>query len=95
MRIWKHELRVNDEVQTISAPAPWEVVHVESQNGGPSVVQVWLKVPDLSGKAEDWPTQLRSFRVVGTGHSWDGEYVGSAIVAGGMLVWHVIEVPSP
>ena len=50
-------------------------------------VEVWTL--DSGG-----PTTPRTFLVVGTGHPWpDGDWthVGTAIIPGGVLVWHLLE----
>lgn len=66
------------------------VVHVASQYGRTDVVQVWTE-EDAQGH------DLAGFYVIGTGHSIpEGtEHVGSVVVAGGHLVWHVYQEVKP
>jgi hypothetical protein len=69
-------------------PLSGDVVHVAARQ--PDSVELWAV-------NSDGPATHRRFRVVGTG--WpipDGvRHVGTAIVPGGILVWHLIETPQP
>lgn len=64
------------------------VVHIESLFGFASQVQVWTLEND------DHPFLSRKVKLFGTGHELPvGSYVlGSAVVARGALVWHVVEL---
>lgn len=72
---------------------PWSgrdrVLLVAEQNPGSGLPLLWVEQEDSQAA----PT--RRFRVVGTGHeaptAW--EHVGSAVCAGGALVWHVYGEP--
>ena len=64
-----------------------EIVHVDSRS--PDVVEFWA--------VDTTPAEptVRKFIVVGTGHPWPdhaGRCHGSAITAGGALVWHFLEM---
>jgi len=60
------------------------VLHVATRHR--DEVEVWfLNDPELE-------PQSREFTVVGTGHAMPaGRHVGTAIVPGGALVWHLLE----
>ncbi len=67
-----------------------KVVHTGVQHNG-AIVQVWT---------EEWQgvePLVRRARVYGTGHTvpLHDEHIGSVIVPGGHLVWHVYGAPSP
>lgn len=81
-RVLRYEVPVDDEVHAIhSGP----VVYVAARD--PRIVEFW---------AIDDNKMWREFTVLGTGHDApdDYEYVGTAITAGGALVWHLMEIPS-
>ena len=67
-------------------PLSGAVLHVDSRSA--DYVELWTL--DTGG-----PTLNRGFIVVGTGHPFPDEWThrGSVIVAGGALVWHLMEVP--
>lgn len=95
-RVWKIDVAVDDQVHTHKLPKLSTVLHTACQHGNalpglPSgIVQVWFEVFD------DEPLEERSFVVHGTGHPIEqGHYVGTGFDAGGALVWHVYEVPTP
>lgn len=82
--VWKFPLQVTDE-QTIEAPADFKALSVHVQNGIPCL---WAQV---TGGAE-----LLTHRVwvAGTGHplrdgAANGRFVGSFLLHGGALVFHV------
>jgi hypothetical protein len=80
--IWKYQLTINDDIQTVHMPAGARVVFVADQDEEPTM---WAEV---DGSA---PTEARRFRIHGTGHPIYGSwYVGTAIC--GRFVWHVYEV---
>lgn len=83
-QVWKFPLLVQDEV-TIEMPKGAELLEVDVQNGQP---QLWALVNPAA------KTALRHFRVAGTGHPITGRvsHVGSFILRGGTLVFHVFEV---
>lgn len=80
--VWKYTLGYG--LNNLAMPAGARVVHVGDQHG---LVTLWAEVDPAADREQ------RLFVFVGTGHDADGgEYVGSAIVGGGALVWHVYEV---
>jgi hypothetical protein len=88
-RVLRYEVSVDDQWHRIEYPGT--VVHVDARN--PRIVEFWT-VDDPY-----WPvTNCREFRVHGTGHpiDHDGDWVGTAVTAGGALVWHLFvrTVPS-
>jgi hypothetical protein len=82
-RILRHSVLVDDQTHFFDLSGA--VVHVDCRE--PDVVEVWAL--DTGG-----PTVRREFTVVGTGHPFpdDWQHVGTALAAGGALVWHVMEV---
>lgn len=91
--IWKFILTLTAQCQTISMPRGGRILHVDQQNGLPTL---WVEVD--SGEAKEG----RRFFVVGTGDKVpdDSVYIGSVCVADagapvipGMtaFVWHVYE----
>jgi hypothetical protein len=86
-RILKWTIPVDDQRHLIGAGP---VVHVDSQSDptfhDPGAVQVWTDENDSEHVA---PT---SARVYATGQPIpeDGEVLGTALVLGGALVWHVV-----
>lgn len=88
MRVLKYSVPVDDRWHVLQVAGP--LLHVACQYG-PESVQVW---------ASDAPSPVRQFRVFGTGQVVDGgpeaerftyHHAGSAITAGGALVWHLFE----
>lgn len=80
MKIWKYGISITHDTN-IPMPAGAELLSVLQEDG---VIWLYAQV-DVSKLCED-----RTFRVVGTGHTFDGCYVGSARI--GPFVWHVLEV---
>lgn len=89
--IYKYRVPVNDETHIVDLPRSAEIVRVASQHNDAGNVFFWAVV-DLSVSG----TQRRYMKVVGTGHIWpDGaQYVGSADISNGTLVWHLLELDS-
>lgn len=84
-RVFKYELPVGDEV-SIDMPRGAEILHVDVQNHRP---YLWARV-DASA-----PPEARHFRFAGTGHTLDdrvGKHVGSFLMEGGHLVFHIFEL---
>lgn len=82
--VWKYPLRVTDH---IDVPMPKDALplFVAVQHGSP---MLWCRVQP------DAPMVVRRFRIAGTGHTLDDtveHYVGSFMLAGGGLVFHVFE----
>lgn len=84
--VWKFPMEFHPGVQQHSMPVGAKILHVEEQAGRPVM---WAQVNPIAD------TEVRSFKLVGTGHadiySNDG-YVGTALTASGAFVWHVYEV---
>ena len=84
--IWKYELAVGD-VQEVKMPSKHEVLTVAMQNGVPCI---WVKVEEGSEPV------LVKIHTYGTGHPimdtiFDGEYIGSYMLQGEALVFHVFQ----
>jgi hypothetical protein len=82
--IWKFELEIADDPQTVEMPQGAEIVHVAAQNG---VLCFWAIVEPSS------PKEPRSFIVHGTGHPIGNvvrTYRGTALMR--PFVWHVFEI---
>lgn len=87
MTVWKYTLLAAD-LQRIEMPAGAQILHVAEQHGE---LCMWALVDP------DEPPVAHRFTVIGTGHiapSRPAAYVGSALMLGGSLVWHVFEVPA-
>lgn len=85
--IWKEKITTSDIVH-IRMPEGAEVVKVDSQGGE---VRIWYLCDPEAGLTD------RYFRLVGTGHPIEYEefeYVGTAILHKGILVFHVLELPA-
>ena len=54
---------------------------------------IWAEVPD-DASTTPGDNVTRRFIVVPTGRHVEGEYLGSCLVGGGMLVWHLFEQPA-
>jgi len=80
--IYRYEIPVDDRWHPLQLSG--EVLHVDCRTM--HAVEVWAR-------HTDGPTVTRSFRVYGTGQPLlDGlAYIGTAIVPGGQLVWHLME----
>lgn len=80
--VYRHGVPVDGRWHTVGLTGP--VVHVGCRQ--PELVELWA----LAGAA---PMRPRTFRVFGTGHPLpdDVAFVGTAIVPGGELVWHLFE----
>jgi hypothetical protein len=84
LAIYRYEVPVDDRWHRIDLTGP--VVHVASRS--PEIVEFWAIHDDAL------PTTAVPFRVYGTGHPIERRealrYVGSALAAGGRLVWHLL-----
>ena len=80
--IWKFQLTIGEPVAAM--PRGAQILTVHEQYGE---VCLWALVDP------DAPTEDRRFHIVGTGHpsAHLKNYIGTAQVAGGALVWHVFE----
>lgn len=87
-KVFKYDIAITD-YQTIEMPQGAELLKVDNQNGR---IELWALVDP---NAE---TEKRKFRLAGTGHKITDEeasklrYVGTCILAGGGLVFHLFEI---
>lgn len=88
--VWKYDLPVMDE-QIVRMPRSAvldgpEFLHVASQFRDSDLVTVWARVDAASVVAQ------RRILIRGTGHPiGDERHLGSVVMAGGRLVWHVFD----
>lgn len=82
--VWKFPLPIADDV-VLEMPVGARVLAVDTQH---ETICLWALVdPDAE-------TQQRGFCVRGTGHPFtgsEGEYLGTAMLRDGVLVFHVFE----
>jgi len=85
--VWKFPLRVSD-VQPVTMPAGARILHVAEQFGD---LCLWALVDP------DAPKETRVIAICGTGHPApdDGRHIGSVMLHGSALVFHVFEAPRP
>lgn len=83
-RVLRYEVPVDDRDHWLDLPGP--IVHVATRR--PDVVELWASTIGTPA--------TRRFRVYGTGHEVPlaAAHVATAIVPGGALVWHLMEMPS-
>lgn len=85
MTIWKWPVTITDDGSfTVDVPEGTRFIHVAQQRG--EGVNVWGVVDP------DKPIRARRLHVYGTGHPIDGvpgEYLGTFMIHGGVLVFHV------
>lgn len=84
MAVWKYPVKFEDRF-SVELPKGAEVLHVDLQRGG---VFMWARVNPTA------LLEIRSFRMAGTGHEIGGDvgrHVGSFMLAGDGLVFHVFE----
>ncbi len=82
-RVLRYEIPVDDQIHELTLPGG--TLHVATRR--PDVVEMWCQD---EGKA-----RLVRLLVVGTGHPWPpgAFHIGTAIIPGGALVWHLLVVP--
>ncbi len=84
--VWKFELPITDRF-SIPMPVGARLLNVETQNEQPCL---WALVDPAAEK------EGRQFRLAGTGHPINNpdelSYVGTCMMRGGGLVWHLFEV---
>ncbi|HEY6114673.1 MAG TPA: hypothetical protein VI172_01830 [Candidatus Dormibacteraeota bacterium] len=94
-RMLRYEVPVDDQWHTFDVPAMTRIQHLVSRR--PEVVEFWAELWEpLDG--EEPLTTPRTFRVYGTGQPYDPrnlDYKGTALAAGGQLVWHLFEQVKP
>lgn len=83
-RVLRYEVPVDGGPHRLDLPGP--ILHVASRH--PAIVEVWCQ--------DDGPPRSPTLQVVGTGHEWPrgALHLGTAIVPGGTLVWHLLAVPA-
>lgn len=85
MTVWKFPFSIEDDF-IVQMPIGARVIHVEVQHGQPCL---WAVVNPRAQLVDRW------FYLLGTGHPFAVEiacrHVGSFLMAGGDLVWHVFE----
>lgn len=85
-RVLRYEIPVDDQWHVLDLPRG-PIVHVASRR--PDVVEFWA-----IDAADGITLPPRAFRVFGTGQPLPpaaGKHIGTAITAGGALVWHLME----
>jgi len=92
VKILKWTVPVDDKPHSIGAG---DVVHVDNQHGELNEVQVWTFEDPQINPYTPYNSNHRVVQVFGTGQELPSlsHPLGSAIVAGGQLVWHVVELP--
>jgi hypothetical protein len=82
--VFKYLVPLEDEVVKIDMPTGAVLRHVASQGSMPTM---WFEVDPEAA------SELRQFKVIGTGHvvpeGWD--YIGTVMT--GVFVWHIYEWP--
>ena len=84
-RVYKYEVPINDRC-AIMMPVGARLLHLAEQDGAPCL---WALVDPVA------PVEARHFRLAGTGHDVDCHilaYVGTVLLRGGALVFHLFEV---
>jgi hypothetical protein len=84
-QIWKFGFEVTDDF-SLEMPDGAQILHVESQSLMPCM---WVEVDPSA------PRVTRNFHVYGTGHHMHSEpqwYLGTFMLHGGALVFHLYEV---
>lgn len=84
-RVLKWNVPVDDRRHEVGAG---RVVHVAAQYGDVDILQLWTE-------EETEEVALIEAQVFGTGHEYpdNGVAVGTVLVHGGELVWHVVVFP--
>lgn len=81
--VYKHTLHLDDTVEVVM-PQGTELLSVGEQNG---MLCLWARVDTRKPKVN------RMFRIAGTGHpAPTGNFVGTVMMHGGALVWHVFDL---
>ncbi len=89
--IWKFTLAITD-LQEVEMPGGAEVISVATQrnHAGEEILCIWAIVDPMAVRVK------RKFVVIGTGANigpqLDLKFIGTALMLGGKLVWHVFEV---
>jgi len=83
--IWKFRIPATDKFM-LSMPRGAEIIAFQAQDDKP---YIWAIVDQ---GAED---EKREFILLGTGHEFEkvpSQYIGTAQILGGALVWHLFEI---
>lgn len=83
--IWKYQISIQGR-STILVPEGAKFLHVDQQDATRHMLCLWAEV---EGVALQEP---RVFHVIGTGYAFpevDLDYIGTVLMYGGQLVWHV------
>jgi len=88
-KVFKYTLAFTDYVE-LELPVGAKILHFDIQHGDP---RIWALV-DPTHTVE---REIRKFRLAGTGHpitELDSElkFIGTVMMQGGTLVWHLFEV---
>lgn len=94
--VYKYNVPVDGATHLFVIPGPSTLIHVDCQ-GASDVVQFWTEVPIDTPHGDH---DHRLFQVFATGQvipedddpSRYWKHVGSALTAGGALVWHLYEL---
>lgn len=91
LKIFKYPLSRTTDLTQINLPKGAEILHVDVQDDRP---QIWALI-DSDLPAHE--TELRSFKLVGTGHEIDIpkdklRFIGTFFLQGRAYVFHVFEV---
>lgn len=82
-RVYKYQLEVTD-LQVQELREGYKILHVASQH---DTLCIWVEVDTQA------PPEMVRFLIVGTGHAFppagEFEYVGTALMLNGNLVWHL------
>lgn len=88
--IWKFNLKIDDDIQTILMPKGADILTADLQHGKPTI---WAEVNPEAEK------ESRRFWILGTGQNipksiFERQYIGTFQIVGsvGSLVGHVFEV---
>lgn len=85
-RVYKYELRVIGDTQTLVLPAEAKFVHARVDEMG-DPISLWFEV--LTEK----PTESRHFEIYPTGGDIDdGRHLATVATVTGHLVWHIYEL---
>ena len=83
--IYKYELSITDDIQTLNVPMAFNLLKFGEQDGR---LVFWADI------RPDNETQLKKFQVVGTGHEI-GDYAAlwlDTVQMSNGLVWHIYEM---
>jgi hypothetical protein len=88
--VWKYPISLDGGITRYQIPEGARLLHCAEQAGS---ICLWFEV-----RPDEIRTQQRAFRIFGTGDAAIDDhltYVGTALLSGGSLVFHVYEVTCP